>query len=102
MPRIAAWHALAALLVLVFAHTFELWRWLTATPGHTGAAAIPVGLALALAGTLRAKGTRLALDPVDRVYWDTFVVPYGRLRLRVGVAGREDRWSAWREIELAR
>lgn len=58
--------------------------------------------ALALAGTLRATGTRLALDPVDRVYWDTFVVPYGRLRLRVGVAGREDRWSAWREIELAR
>lgn len=58
--------------------------------------------ALALSGNLRATGTRLALDPVDRVYWDTFVVPYGRLRLRVGVAGREDRWSEWREIELAR
>ncbi|MCM0021955.1 MAG: sulfatase-like hydrolase/transferase, partial [Tagaea sp.] len=58
--------------------------------------------ALALAGTMRATGTRLALDQVDRVYWDTFVAPYGRLRLRVGVAGREDRWSDWREIELAR
>lgn len=58
--------------------------------------------ALALSGALRARGTRLALDPVDRVYWDTFVAPYGRLRLRVGVAGREDRWSEWREIELAR
>jgi choline-sulfatase len=58
--------------------------------------------ALALAGTMRATGTRLALEPVDRVYWDTFVAPYGRLRLRVGVAGREDRWSEWREIDLAR
>jgi hypothetical protein len=50
MIRIAAWHALAALLVLVFAHTFELWRWLVATLGPSGAAAIPIGLALALAG----------------------------------------------------
>lgn len=58
--------------------------------------------ALALSGKMNARGTQLALDPVDRVYWDTFVVPYGRLRLRVGVAGREDRWSEWRDIELAR
>lgn len=60
MVRIAAWHALAALLVLVFAHTFELWRWLVATLGPTGAAFVPAGLALALAAgfaaILRARG----------------------------------------------
>lgn len=54
MVRIAAWHALAALLVLAFAHTFELWRWLVATLGQTGAAAVPAGLALTLAAAFAA------------------------------------------------
>jgi hypothetical protein len=54
MIRIAAWHALAAALVLAFAHTFELWRWLVASLGHNGAAAVPVGLALALTGAFAA------------------------------------------------
>jgi hypothetical protein len=54
MIRIAAWHALAALLVLAFAHTFELWRWLAATLGHGGAAAMPIGLAVALTGAFAA------------------------------------------------
>lgn len=50
MRRIAAWHALAALLVLAFAHTFAIWAWLVARLGQTGAAAIPILLSIALAG----------------------------------------------------
>lgn len=57
---------------------------------------------LSLAGEIKVDGTRLALAPVDRAYWNTWVLPYGTLKLRVGVAGRDDRWSDWLEIELAR
>ncbi len=58
--------------------------------------------ATSLAGEIRVDGTRLGLEPVDVAYWNTWVVPYGTLKLRVGVAGRDDRWSDWLQIELAK
>ena len=32
---------------------------------------------------------------MDPVYWKNFILPYGQVRIRVGPAGRNDRWSDW-------
>jgi arylsulfatase A-like enzyme len=49
------------------------------------------------AGHLDVKGTVKDFGKLDRSYWETFVVPYGRIRFRVG-AGRS--WSDWIEIGI--
>ena len=50
---------------------------------------------LSLKGELEVKGTSRDLGPVDPVYWKNFILPYGQVRIRVGPAGRDDRWSEW-------
>jgi choline-sulfatase len=50
---------------------------------------------LSLKGELEVNGTWRELGPVDPVYWKNFVLPYGQVRIRVGPAGRNDRWSEW-------
>jgi choline-sulfatase len=50
---------------------------------------------LSLKGELEVKGTSRELGPVDPVYWKNFILPYGQVRIRVGPAGRDDRWSDW-------
>ena len=46
-------------------------------------------------GRLEVDGTIKAFGAIDRKYWETFILPYGQFRLRVGVAGRDDLWSDW-------
>lgn len=53
---------------------------------------------LALKGRLDVSGLEKDFGAVDAAYWQRFVVPYGRVRLRVGLAGRDDAWSDWIEV----
>jgi len=48
-----------------------------------------------IAGDLTVAGTHKDFGPLDRHYFETFIVPYRTLRLRVGPAGTPDRWSEW-------
>ena len=50
---------------------------------------------LSLKGELEVKGTSKELGPIDPSYWKNFVLPYGKIRIRVGPAGHNDRWSDW-------
>jgi hypothetical protein len=50
---------------------------------------------LSLKGELETKGTSRELGPVDPAYWKNYILPYGEIRIRVGPAGRSDRWSDW-------
>lgn len=50
---------------------------------------------LAVAGEMEVIGTAKDFGTIDRAYWNTWLVPYGIFRLRVGVAGRDDLWSDW-------
>ena len=50
---------------------------------------------LSLKGELEVKGVLREFGPVDAAYWKTFILPYGKVRMRVGPAGRGDRWSDW-------
>jgi hypothetical protein len=50
---------------------------------------------LSLKGELDVRGTAREFGPIDQTYWKTFILPYGKVRLRVGLAGRSDRWSEW-------
>ncbi|MGE4218832.1 MAG: sulfatase, partial [Alphaproteobacteria bacterium] len=54
--------------------------------------------ALTLSGRLQAAGTHLAFGPVERSYWERFVLPYGVVRLRVGAGGTS--WSDWITMRL--
>lgn len=56
--------------------------------------------ALQLKGELTVRGTVKDFGRVSRRYWNTWVTPYGRIRLRVGIAGRTDLWSDWLEMEV--
>lgn len=56
--------------------------------------------AKAFFGQMEVEGTVKDFGTVDRAYWDRWVVPYGRLRVRVGPAGRDDLWSQWLDIQL--
>jgi arylsulfatase A-like enzyme len=51
-----------------------------------------------LDGTIDVRGTAKDFGAIDRRYWDTWVVPNGPYRLRVGHAGDEPRWSEWLEL----
>jgi arylsulfatase A-like enzyme len=54
----------------------------------------------AFSGQMEVKGTVKDFGVVDRAYWDRWVVPYGRVRVRVRPAGRNDLWSQWLDIQL--
>jgi len=51
-----------------------------------------------LDGTLPVDGTQLDFGAIDRRYWDTWIVPNGPYRLRVGYAGSKANWSEWIEL----
>lgn len=51
----------------------------------------------AFVGHLDIDGTSKDFGTVGRDYWNTFVVPYGHVRLRVGSNGL---WSPWRNVEV--
>jgi len=53
--------------------------------------------AMQFTGTLEVAGTTKDFGQVSAAYWRTFVVPYGRVRMRVG---RGLVWSPWREVRL--
>ena len=57
---------------------------------------------LALSGELEVDGTRHDFGPVSRRYWETWVVPYKRVRFRVRPSDASESWSAWLELELER
>lgn len=48
-------------------------------------------------GHLDVDGTAKDFGALDRKYWDTFVVPYGRIRLRVGAG---ESWSEWLDAQV--
>jgi hypothetical protein len=50
---------------------------------------------LSLKGELEVRGTSRELGPIDPAYWKNYILPYGQVRIRVGPAGRSDRWSDW-------
>lgn len=53
--------------------------------------------AMALSGRMETVGPAKDFGDVGRRYWDTFVVPLGRVRLRVGSGGE---WSPWLEARV--
>ncbi len=57
---------------------------------------------LAVSGEFDVTGTARDFGKIDRGYWNTWLVPYGTFRLRVGVPGRDDRWSKWIELRALR
>lgn len=54
----------------------------------------------AFSGEMEVVGTVKDFGTVDRAYWDRWVVPYGRVRVRVAPVGRADLWSEWLEVKL--
>lgn len=57
---------------------------------------------LSVAGEMEVIGTAKDFGIIDRGYWDTWLVPYGTFRLRVGVAGRDDLWTDWITLRAVR
>jgi hypothetical protein len=51
-----------------------------------------------LEGEIPVSGTVYDFGAIDRRYWDTWVVPNGPYRVRVGYAGPDPRWSEWLEL----
>jgi hypothetical protein len=47
-------------------------------------------------------GTAKDFGIIDRYYWNTWLVPYGTFRLRVGVTGRDDLWTDWITLRAVR
>jgi hypothetical protein len=47
-------------------------------------------------------GTAKDFGIIDRGYWNTWLVPYGTFRLRVGVAGHDDLWTDWITLRAVR
>lgn len=47
-----------------------------------------------LSGEMRVVGTRKVFGDVGRHYWETWVVPYGKARIRVRAEGGRE-WSKW-------
>jgi arylsulfatase A-like enzyme len=57
--------------------------------------------ALALNGALDVEGTSKDFGALGEFYWDTWVVPYGRIQLRVVPAGHKSLASEWVELRFA-
>ncbi len=55
---------------------------------------------LSLSGEMDVIGATLDFGKVSRRYWDSFIRPYGKVRIRVGVKGRDDLWSDWLELKV--
>ncbi len=53
---------------------------------------------MTLNGTLETLGPERIFTGIDEQYWRTYILPYQRVRLRVGPAGRDDAWSDWLEL----
>ncbi|MGQ0665021.1 MAG: sulfatase family protein [Pseudomonadota bacterium] len=53
---------------------------------------------LRIAGEFEVAGTGRDFGVIDRRYWNTWIVPYGTFRLRVGVGDRDDLWSPWIDL----
>lgn len=71
----------------------------TGDPGADYVVAYEAGLPpLALSGTIEVNGTRHDFGSVSERYWDTWVVPYNRVRFRVRPANAIDAWSEWLEL----
>ena len=51
-----------------------------------------------LEGEIPVSGTVHDFGAIDRRYWQTWVVPNGPYRVRVGYAGETPRWSEWLEL----
>tara|TARA_R110002110_G_scaffold85816_6_gene223980 strand:+ start:18767 stop:20386 length:1620 start_codon:yes stop_codon:yes gene_type:complete len=56
---------------------------------------------LALSGQIEVDGTRYDFGALDQGYWNTWVLPYGRVRFRVRPASSLESWSEWLELEFA-
>lgn len=52
---------------------------------------------MTLNGTLETIGPERIFTGIDEQYWRTYILPYQRVRLRVGPVGRDDAWSDWLE-----
>jgi len=50
-----------------------------------------------LSGEMRVEGTRKEFGDVDRHYWETWVVPYGKARIKIRAEGAQQ-WSAWETV----
>jgi hypothetical protein len=57
---------------------------------------------LSVAGEMEVIGTAKDFGIIDRYYWNTWLVPYGTFRLRVGVTGRDDLWTDWITLRAVR
>lgn len=57
---------------------------------------------LRLTGEIEVAGPRYEVGAITEGYWNTWVVPYERVRLRVRPLDTEDAWSEWVEMELTR
>jgi hypothetical protein len=57
--------------------------------------------ALALNGMLDVEGTSKDFGTLGEFYWDTWVVPYGRIQLRVVPARHKSLASEWVELRFA-
>jgi len=55
---------------------------------------------LALKGELALQGLEKDFGPIDGDYWQRYVLPYGQVRLRIGLAGRDDAWSDWITVRV--
>lgn len=55
---------------------------------------------LALRGELGLQGLEKDFGPIDGDYWQRYVLPYGQVRLRIGLAGRDDAWSDWITVRM--
>jgi choline-sulfatase len=53
---------------------------------------------MTLNGTLENIGPERTFTGIDEQYWRTYILPYQRVRLRVGPVGRDDAWSDWLEL----
>lgn len=52
-----------------------------------------------LAGEMRIQGTRKDFGEIDRHYWDTWVVPYGAVRVKLRAEGAQG-WGEWQTIRF--
>ncbi len=54
--------------------------------------------ASALSGEMQVLGTVKDFGKVERKFWDTYIVPYGRFRLRIGVKSADGLKSEWLDV----
>jgi len=54
---------------------------------------------LQLKGEFRVQGPVKDFGVIGRGYWNTWVVPYGTFRIRVGVDGSDALWGPWLELK---